>query len=537
VKFRLGTRGSELALAQSNAVAARLAELGHEVELTIIRTAGDTSTALAFADIGAPGVFVREIEQALLEERIELAVHSYKDLPTASPEELVIAAVPWREDPADVLLIGSNVSSAEAGGLSSLPPGATVGTSSTRRAAWIKDSRSDLQIKPLRGNVPTRIRKLRAGDYDAIVLAAAGLRRLQNSSTDMTGLLEGLTLHRLAPDRFVPAPSQGAIAIQCKRGRADILSELAKLDDHQARRAADLERRVLALANGGCGIALGVHCELLREHGIRLTAMLERDDKVVHVEVTAPQSEGLAERCWRKLQGRHVVLTRAAEDCGEWSEAFARDGIDSTSFPCIDIAPAVKPGDANELRRLLSKVDWVVFTSPRGVKKFAALYGRCIPEETRIAVVGRATAETCRTSVMEPAVIGTGTAVELAEQLICDRRFDSQQTLLLAIAENAARVLDDRLRETGSTVIRWPVYRTIPASRVETKTRWSSFGADSVVFSSPSAVNGFINTVELDAPIRVVTIGPTTSAAVRDAGLPLGAQASSPSYESILEVL
>jgi hydroxymethylbilane synthase len=537
VRVRLGTRGSELALAQSGVVAARLVELGHDVELTIIRTAGDSSGALAFADIGAPGVFVREIEQALIEGRIDLAVHSYKDLPTASPDELVVAAVPMREDPADVLVANPGCMLPGTSGVVSLRAGSTVGTSSTRRAAWIRSIRGDLQIKPMRGNVPTRIRKLRAGDYDAIVLAAAGLRRLQDSSAGMAALLEGLVPHRLAPGDFVPAPSQGAIAIQCRRDRIDVISELAELEDPRTRLTVDLERRVLALADGGCSVALGAHCEPLQDAGFRLTAMLERNDQVFRAEATAIKAEGLAERCWRLLQRRHVVLTRAAEDCGEWAEAFARDGVKSTSFPCIDIAPATRPGEADDLRPLLMEVDWIVFTSPRGVRRFTALYGRCIRAETRIAVVGRATAEACRAALADPAVVGAGTAAELADRLVCEARLDTRNTLLLAIAENAAQVLDDRLKASGARTVRWPVYRTVPIATVPTKTRWSAFAADSVVFSSPSAVSGFVNTVEIDAPIRIVTIGPTTSAAVREAGLVLAAQASSPSYDSILEVL
>ncbi len=536
MKLRLGTRGSELALAQSGEVAARLRESGHEVELVIIRTAGDSSTA-AFADIGAPGVFVREIEQALLDRQIDLAVHSYKDLPTASPEGLVIAAVPWREDPADVLLINPGCSVSSETPHLPIALGLTVGTSSTRRAAWVKEARADLLVKPLRGNVPTRIRKLRDGQYDGIILAAAGLRRLQRSTPEMEALLEGLTVHRLEPRRFVPAPSQGAIAIQCCHDRAEILHALIALDDPKARLAADLERRVLALANGGCGIALGVYCEYQAPTELRLTATLEVDGQVRRAEVIGNDANGLAERCWRRLQRRHVVLTRAAEDCVEWVEAFESDGVDCTAYPCIDIAEPSLPQEDDALRALLGRVDWIVFTSPRGVRRFFALHGKCLDGKIPIAVVGRATAQVCREIFAEPALIGSGTATELADQLTADPRFNTGQTLILAIAENAARVLDERLRAAGAESIRWPVYRTIPLSPVPSKIRWSEFKADSVVFSSPSAVTGFVNTVDIDGPIKIVTIGPTTSAAVFELGMSVGAQASSPSYQSILEVL
>ena len=178
-KLRLGTRGSELARTQSGTVAAELERLGMAVELTIIKTSGDQNTTSTFASIGPQGVFVREIEQALVEKRIELAVHSFKDLPTRSPDELVIGAVPKRVDPADLLLVRERALAGSALDWLPLPHGARVGTASARRRVWLAHFRPDLAIEPLRGNVPTRIRKLHERRLDAIVLAAAGVDRLR----------------------------------------------------------------------------------------------------------------------------------------------------------------------------------------------------------------------------------------------------------------------------------------------------------------------------------------------------------------------
>ncbi|HVJ30641.1 MAG TPA: hydroxymethylbilane synthase, partial [Gammaproteobacteria bacterium] len=229
-KLRLGTRGSELARTQSSTVAAALERLGFAVELTIIKTSGDQNTTGMFASIGPQGVFVREIEQALVERRIELAVHSFKDLPTKSPPELVVAAVPARVDPADLLLVRRDAIADEGDDWLPLKAGARVGTASARRRAWLTHRRPDLVIEPLRGNVPTRVRRLEEGNFDAIVLAAAGVERLQ-AEQRLGSALAGVTVLRLDPKRFVPAPAQGALAIQCRRDDARVLAALTSIDD------------------------------------------------------------------------------------------------------------------------------------------------------------------------------------------------------------------------------------------------------------------------------------------------------------------
>ena len=200
-KLRLGTRGSDLALTQSSTIADALRASGHDVELAIIKTAGDRTVAVPFAAIGPQGVFVREIEQALLDGSIDLAVHSFKDLPTTSPHELTIAAVPPRHDPADLLLVRSAALARDADTWLPLAAGARVGTASARRRVWLTHFRADLVIEPLRGNVPTRIRKLTEGDYDAIVLAAAGVDRLQARRASHRRCSQGLTVVRLDPRR------------------------------------------------------------------------------------------------------------------------------------------------------------------------------------------------------------------------------------------------------------------------------------------------------------------------------------------------
>jgi hydroxymethylbilane synthase len=297
---RVGTRGSDLALTQAQHVIDLLRAQGVEVEREIIRTAGDQSDAPSFAEIGPQGVFVREIEQALLDGRIDVAVHSFKDLPSRSPDGLVIGAVPTREDAADVLLI-RNAWLATDDRLMPIRHGARVGTSSARRRSWIKHFRHDLHVEPLRGNVPTRLGRLRDGQYDAIVLAGAGLARLRAAENLLDPLLADVTMYRLDPRRFVPAPSQGAIAVQCRRSDGALLAVLAALEDTSSRLTVEVERAALAHAEGGCDIAFGAHCTVDGAE-YTLTTMLERSGQVNTATVTAPDRSALGARGWAALE-------------------------------------------------------------------------------------------------------------------------------------------------------------------------------------------------------------------------------------------
>jgi hydroxymethylbilane synthase len=295
--LRLGTRGSELALTQSTTIAEALRALGLAVELTIIKTAGDKNTTSAFGSIGPQGVFVREIEQALVERRIELAVHSFKDLPTKSPPELMIGAVPQRVDPADLLLVRREARTGD--DWLPLVAGARVGTASARRGAWLKSFRPDLRVLPLRGNVPTRVRRLEEGAFDAIVLAAAGVERLQ-AERRLGSALTGLAVLRLDPQKFVPAPAQGALAVQCRRDDERVRAALAHIDHAPSRTAVTAERDALARAEGGCDVAFGAYCVAVgAQH--ELVAMLERGGTVHTARVRGADPATLGAAAWSEL--------------------------------------------------------------------------------------------------------------------------------------------------------------------------------------------------------------------------------------------
>jgi hydroxymethylbilane synthase len=304
-KLKLGTRGSDLARTQSSTIAGSLERLGFDVELTIIRTAGDRATTAPFSAIGPQGVFVREIEQALVAGDVDLAVHSFKDLPTQSPAELMIGAVPRRVDPADLLLARPKALRTAGGDWLPLVTGARVGTASARRRVWLEHYRPDLSVAPLRGNVPTRLRKLQAGEFDAILLAAAGIERLRAEGA-LAQELTGIEVLRLDPDRFVPAPAQGALAVQCRRDDERVREALQALDHAPSHAAITAERTALALAEGGCDIAFGAYCKDDGGEHV-LVAMHEHDGRVSTARVRGAEPRALGEAAWAELSAAEAA--------------------------------------------------------------------------------------------------------------------------------------------------------------------------------------------------------------------------------------
>lgn len=248
----IGTRGSDLALWQANFVRKELEHRGHEVHIEIIKTQGDKIQDLSFDKMEGKGFFTKEIEDALLRNEIDLAVHSHKDLETNQPEGLEVAAVSSRANPCELLLIRESVH--EENALWGLKKDAVVGTSSARRKSQLLALRPDVQIKELRGNVPTRVEKLKSGAYDAILLAKAGILRLELDLSDLVCI-------DLTPDEFVPAPAQGVLALQIKSSAIELKNILNQINDPAVQKLVHLERSVLNLMDGGCQLPLGVYCD------------------------------------------------------------------------------------------------------------------------------------------------------------------------------------------------------------------------------------------------------------------------------------
>ncbi len=303
--LRIGSRGSQLALWQARRIQQRLEQMGEACRIEVIKTTGDKITDVPLAKVGSKGLFTKEIEEALLEGRVDLAVHSLKDLPTELPRGLTIAAIAEREDPRDAV-VGAR--------LGDLPGGARVGTSSLRRTAQLKALRPDLIIEPLRGNLDTRLRKLEEGRYDAIVAACAGLKRLG---------WEQRIAEVLEPRVMCPAVGQGALAVETREDGGSAWSVCRRLDDPEARAAVTAERAVLRALGGGCQVPLGA-CGRVADGILHLEAVVAAPDgsRLIRLEESGPAAE--AERIGMRVGRR--LLEAGADHILEAVHGTARRG-------------------------------------------------------------------------------------------------------------------------------------------------------------------------------------------------------------------
>jgi len=314
MKLRIGSRGSQLALWQANHIAALLRGQGHAVEIEIIKTTGDRLQEVTFAQVGSKGMFTKEIEEALAEGRVDLAVHSLKDLPTELPAPFALAATPPRVDPRDVFV------SVKYANLAALPLGACVGTSSQRRRAQLKALRPDLRAVEFRGNVDTRLRKLAEGQVDAILLAAAGLDRLEKTEW---------VRERLEPKDFCPAAGQGALGIETRKDDAATIGAIRFLDDAATRFAVTAERAALAALGGGCQVPIGIHCRVQPVEAGQAAGEPELFDEIFGV-VAAPES-GAAVRIYHRA-------SRGASDPAALGRLAAKMLIDAGAGPLLAAA-------------------------------------------------------------------------------------------------------------------------------------------------------------------------------------------------------
>ncbi|WP_456473694.1 hydroxymethylbilane synthase [Candidatus Pyrohabitans sp.] len=297
MRLRIGTRGSKLALWQSEYIASLLREHfpGLEFEMEIIKTTGDKLRDAPLAKIGGKGLFVKEIDEAVARGRVHLAVHSMKDVPTELLPELTIAATPEREEVNDALI------SREGLGIEELPEGAVIGTSSMRRIAEVKNFRPDLEVKNLRGNVDTRLRKLKAGEYDAIIMAKAGLKRL--------GFEQEIT-QTLPVEHFTPSVGQGAIAVVARRG-AEVMDYLNAINHEESLVRVTAERALLRALGGGCQVPLGAYTEV-EGNTLSMLAVVLSPDGGERVEVKLKDSLSEAENLGKAAA--EALLDRGARE-------------------------------------------------------------------------------------------------------------------------------------------------------------------------------------------------------------------------------
>jgi len=577
--LRLGTRGSALALAQSGMIADDLRILGAAVELVTVRTAGDDRPPNT---VWGEGAFVMALEAALLEGRVDLAVHSAKDVPTAEDPRLVIAAYPPREDPRDALVCREPGRT-----LATLPAGAVIGTDSPRRAAFLRACRPDLRTRPLHGNVDTRLRKLAAGEADALVLAVAGLARL--------GLADRIT-EILPAEIALPAPGQGALAIEVRADDTVTLPFVARLDDPATRAAVEAERAFLRASGGGCRAPLGALARVdgaaITIHGAAAAEGSVPDGDAPPTEAAAAPGTtftgaadvslpaprvargvlrgpivdrfGLAAELATRLAAElaadvapagspgdlsprrdgpaRALVTREPGRPGALAEALRSRGLAPVVIPTVDLRPVVSGGPLDAAAANLDGYAWVVVTSANGAEALAGAAGRAgiALSGTRVAAVGAATAEALRrlgaTAALVPSRAG---GVTLAEEL----PVDPGDRILLARADAADGILPARLRERGALVDEVIAYHTVEAPEAARLPLRAAFreGIDLIVFTSGSTVRGLVallppaeRRVALQTP--ACCIGPSTAAAAREAGFVRVAEAAEASAEALADL-
>lgn len=541
----VGTRGSALALTQTTLVcdALRRAHPGLTLRVERIVTTGDARPNESLGSLGR-GVFVTEIEVALRERRIDLAVHSAKDLPSTLAPDVAIAAFLRRADARDVLV-------SRAGSLRELPPGARVGTSSPRRMCQVRAARPDLDVREVRGNVDTRLRKLADGEFDALLLAAAGLERLSRT---------GVVTEWFDVGTLIPCVGQGALAVETRADDAPVRALVAALDDASTRRVVCAERGFLAELGAGCLAPAAAHARDM-DDGIQITALIGSIDGR-HMTLTRhgprEQPEQLGRNIARALlangagaflasaaatlHGARIALTRTVEQSLELSEKLRARHASVLVCPAIAIRPVDDTTALDSALQNAAAASWIVFTSTNAVRAVASRLldiGRALPRTPRLAAIGTATADAL-SHLLRPAEFVSQEAN--GEALAASLPDVEGHVVLLPSGDLAEDTVATRLQERGAQVRRVIAYRTVPGEGIGVLSRAVADGeVDAVVFASPSSVRfasrALGNTTPAARPPLVVCIGPTTAAAARAAGITPDVVGAAQSAAGIIDAL
>jgi hydroxymethylbilane synthase len=538
----IGSRGSALALAQATLVHDALAGVGRSSRIVIVETEGDRR---APDTAWGEGAFVAAIEQALLAGRVDVAIHSAKDIPTEEDPRLRIAAYLPRADPRDALVVRASAAERR---LDDLPPGSRVGTDSPRRTGFLLARRPDLAVHPLHGNVDSRLGRLDAGETDALVLACAGLDRM--------GLGDRIA-ERLQPEIVPPAPGQGAIAVQILHDHARLLALLAAIDDRPTRLAVEAERAFLSASGGGCRAPIGAlatiagnELDLLggyanpdgsdtivsrrrgsaaagHDLGRELAAELDARGRIrTTVGPAGPRTSGSV--------GRRVLVTRATEQADQLVSALRDAGLEPIPVPTIAVEFAPPRGDLEAAAGLLHTYDWVVITSANGARALLKAAERILTElgAPSWAAIGPATRRVLEHEGIEVRFQPSqSSALAMADELVVD----PGDRVLVVRGDLADDDLAVALRARGAEVDDVAAYRTLEtpdSSRVLLRRALSEGPIAAVAFTSGSTVRGLV-ALGRDESIDIlsmpcVCIGPETAEVARAAGFRILAVAPTP---------
>jgi hydroxymethylbilane synthase len=486
-KIIIGTRGSDLALWQANFIKNALLGLGLFPQIKIIKTQGDQIQHLNFDKMEGKGFFTKELEEALLNGTIDLAVHSFKDLPTTSPAGLVIAALSAREDPSELLLIHKDALDFRK--KFNLKEKGLVGTSSPRRKSQMYSFRQDIEIKDLRGNVPTRIQKLRDKQYDAILLAKAGTDRLQLD-------LSEFHCEIIDPTYFIPAPAQGVLALQINENNQDLFALLqASLHDKEVAAAVGIERKVLNLLEGGCQLPLGVYCTKKEKDYLVWVSKASSWDKIpLRLFFNASSPDHLPQRIVSKikeLKPLSIFITRELKADSDFLrilnaheyQVFGQSLISFKTIPFVEIP----------------KTNWVFFSSTQAVIHFFEQQPEIVPS-AKFGVIGKGTEMTLKQYGHRADFIG-GQA-DIIETGLRFAHLTNGQSILFPKAKNSLRSIQKQLGE-NTHLIDLDVYESIALKNTPVPE------TDLLIFTSPSNVDAFMEGNKVKGQ-KVFAIGKST---------------------------
>lgn len=492
----IGSRGSDLALWQAHFTQQKLREIGVESEIKIIKTQGDIIQHLSFDKMEGKGFFTKEIESALLSGEIDLAVHSHKDLETTSPPGLTTVAVSDRANPGELLLM--HKMAWDAMRPLNLKHKAIVGTSAARRKGQLLSIRPDVEIKDLRGNVPTRIDKLRRGDYDAIVLARAGAERLQVD-------LSEFAVEELDPRVFIPAPAQGVLAFQVRENNEQVKQIVQQLNTPEVAEVIERERGVLRILQGGCQVPFGAFCRPDDDAHLQYWSFYAQRDgghsRRTYLDI--PASEFSAEKVLRQLTqplGKSVLITRTMHPAGAPRKMLLYAGIDLIEKSFIEVI------QEHPEKPEMTTYQWCFFTSPNAVKHFP--FFNEIKNKIRFAAVGKGTLAALQERGIEVDFIGLGTPRDIGRVFYAEL---GKEKALVVCGKNGLRNVQKSL--PASSFDEFEVYKTQLCPQPLDQS------PDIIAFTSPSNVQAYFESNSIDKGTRVVSIGPSTEKALSEMGV------------------
>lgn len=497
-KIIIGTRGSELALWQANYTKQLLEEKGHEVELKIISTSGDKSQQweTSFDKLDGKGFFTKELEEELLNKTIDLAVHSHKDLPTTSPEGLMIAGVSKREDPSDILIINDNSTDDKL--KFNLKKNAIVGTSSARRKSQLLAFRPDVQVKDLRGNVPTRVKKLGSGDYDAILIAAAGVERLELD-------LDDFTVEKLNTSEFVPAPAQGVLAWQVREDDNELLNVIDEINDLDVLIKINIERQLLNMFDGGCHLPFGAYCDTETDDEDRLrfkvwvSVAQEWNQQPKQLYFETLDTDGFVDEMFdhiQSIQPKKIFVTKTFKE-GDYlpralrSLGFTVEGQSLIEFKQIRI-------------KQLAQTDWIFFSSKHAVRYFFSQNPKLEPG-VKFGCIGTATSAELRANGRRADFIGQSTDTKLVGKQFSSKIGNAR--VLFPIARGSMQSIQWQMVKRDN-VFNLEVYATLH------KSEEISSDFEVIIFTSPSNVEAYFEKNTWHPHQKAIAMGEATGKAL-----------------------